>query len=421
MGEKVAVNRIRSMSVVNKAIDDFYKELSEAPERGRKICWQEGFVFQPFLRAMDVAQYWTDTWAATTSARGFAGPLIEHAEQSGYNRDLCSYGRVGMGTALLGPDYVVDPERQWRVPKPDFIALGDAGCSMTFNMVDAYRNFFEVPHFTLESTYLWDNAAEDEAVNYTVQQLNEFIKFLEEMCGRRFDWDGFNRAVQCIYEAALLRKQGQSLCAARPAPASYFDWGGGVGVLSYLLGRPESVTAAKAMKQEIEERVAKKEGVIPNERCRLYFEGFMCWPKMGFLSRTLAPKGALVVAGRYTHLMWYPWPELYDPSRPMEFLARNLVRVSINRNIDTLIDLVSEVCRQQLIDGLVVFYARTCRPFVGFQGDVGEGVSRRLGIPFVVLEGDHADEKAWADAQVATRLDALVETIAAQKRAAGKL
>ena len=102
MGEKVTVNRIRSMSVDNEAIDDFYKELSEAPDQGRKICWQEGFVFQPFLQAMDVAQYWTDTWAATTSARGFAGPMIEHAEQSGsHSEDLAHIGNLHLGKADL--------------------------------------------------------------------------------------------------------------------------------------------------------------------------------------------------------------------------------------------------------------------------------------------------------------------------------
>jgi len=44
-----------------------------------------------------------------------------------------------------------------------------------------------------------------------------------------------------------------------------------------------------------------------------------------------------------------------------------------------------------------------------------DAVTRRLGIPGMVLEADVGDETFYSDAQVDTRLGALLETIDARK------
>jgi benzoyl-CoA reductase/2-hydroxyglutaryl-CoA dehydratase subunit BcrC/BadD/HgdB len=45
-----------------------------------------------------------------------------------------------------------------------------------------------------------------------------------------------------------------------------------------------------------------------------------------------------------------------------------------------------------------------------------DGVCRKLGIPATFFEADIADETFYSDAQVDTRVQALLETIAARKR-----
>ena len=45
-----------------------------------------------------------------------------------------------------------------------------------------------------------------------------------------------------------------------------------------------------------------------------------------------------------------------------------------------------------------------------------DGVGRRLGIPAITIGGDSCDERFYSDAQVDTRLQALLETIDARKK-----
>jgi benzoyl-CoA reductase/2-hydroxyglutaryl-CoA dehydratase subunit BcrC/BadD/HgdB len=45
-----------------------------------------------------------------------------------------------------------------------------------------------------------------------------------------------------------------------------------------------------------------------------------------------------------------------------------------------------------------------------------DGVARRLGIPAITIGGDSVDARFYSDAQVDTRLQALLETIEARRK-----
>jgi benzoyl-CoA reductase/2-hydroxyglutaryl-CoA dehydratase subunit BcrC/BadD/HgdB len=59
---------------------------------------------------------------------------------------------------------------------------------------------------------------------------------------------------------------------------------------------------------------------------------------------------------------------------------------------------------------------QTCRAFNSQTFAVMDGVGRRLGIPAITIGGDPCDKRFYSDAQVDTRLQALLETIDAKKR-----
>jgi benzoyl-CoA reductase/2-hydroxyglutaryl-CoA dehydratase subunit BcrC/BadD/HgdB len=45
-----------------------------------------------------------------------------------------------------------------------------------------------------------------------------------------------------------------------------------------------------------------------------------------------------------------------------------------------------------------------------------DGLARRLGVPAVTIGGDSCDVRFYSDAQVDTRLQALIETIEARRK-----
>ena len=123
-----------------------------------------------------------------------------------------------------------------------------------------------------------------------------------------------------------------------------------------------------------------------------------------------------MVAGRYTHLGFYNEPEKIDPDRPLESMAANAVAAHPNHNLEWLIESITRLCREYSIDALVFHATHTCRPLAAPQLQIADGVAQRLGIPATFFEADMADETFYSEAQVDTRIRALVESIAARKR-----
>jgi benzoyl-CoA reductase subunit B len=259
---------------------------------------------------------------------------------------------------------------------------------------------------------------EREAVAGTVHQLREAIVFLEDTTHRKLDWDRLKAIMASVKEATTLRKEAMDMCRAVPSPGTFFDWASALGGVNYMLGKPECSQLYQAMRDEVADRVANRQEAVIGEKYRLYWDGIACWPKLGHLAQKFANLGACVVAGRYTNLGFYSKPDLIDPERPLESLAENAVALHLNHNIDWLIDNVAQLCQEFAIDGLVMHAHRTCRSLAAAQLEVMDGVSRRLGIPGVFFEADIADETFYSDAQVDTRLQALVESIEAKRRRA---
>lgn len=410
-------NRLRSASLVSKAVDTFYDDLREAPKKGKLVAWCDGFPLPfPILRAMDIAYLFGDAYSASVAGRHLEKDLQKVAEDRGYIVEICSYTRNTMGCALFPEEERANAHPMYQMPKPDFILVTDPGCSMLVNWGDDERRRFNVPMFVIQIPHIWSGDEEADAVVETTRQLREMVTFVEDTTHKKLDWDKLKSIMASVKEATILRKQGMEICKATPSPATFFDWAASLGGVNYMLGEPMCVEVYEAMKNEVAERAARKEGAVVGEQYRLYWDGIACWPKLGHLAEKFANLGACVVAGRYTHLGFYSVPELIDPEKPLESLAENGVVLHANHNIDWLIDNVSKLCQEYSIDGLISQAHRTCRPLAAPQLEMMDGVSRRLGIPSTFFEADIADDTFYSEGQVDTRIQALVESIAAKKK-----
>jgi len=61
------------------------------------------------------------------------------------------------------------------------------------------------------------------------------------------------------------------------------------------------------------------------------------------------------------------------------------------------------------VDGLVIHSARSCKPYSVGQYDLKRRLMEELEIPSVIIEADIADERAYAEEQTRTRLEAFFE------------
>jgi len=410
------VKRLASISQIGKVTDAFYDELRHAPENGKKVAWCGGYPTTfPILRAMDIAYLFEDVYAATAAARHKESKLQQVSADAGYLPEICSYARTTLGAAYFPEAEKAGADPYYLMPKPDFLIYADIGCSMLTSWSDAGRRHFKTPMFAVVTPYVWTKADEQDSIHDLTRQYGELVTFLEDMTHRRLDWDRLRQVMANVKEAITYRIGAMETAGrAVPSPVTFFDWAASIGGVNYAIGTPLGVELFRNINTEVEQRVARKEGALPEERVRLYWEGHMCWPYMRWWGDTLADLGVNIIAAKYTHGHFFHRPDLIDPAKPLESLAANSV-THLSYSIDLLAEEIMRLCRDYSIDAILCHYTRTCRIFPGPFFEVLDTVSRKLGIPGTFFEGDVADASFFAPEQARTRVEALVETVLARK------
>ena len=414
-------NRLLTTRIVGQMVDAYYDEVLQARGSGKKVGWWFGFPMFPLLRAQDIVYLHGEGYAARVAGRKEEKALQTVAEDDGWSMEACSYARCHIGGSILAqkgvpPGMTVTPLAN--VPPPDFLISCNPGCSTEIHWFDHIRRRFNVPgfHITVPHNWLGTIGEKEEATQEVLKQLQDCVQFLEDMTGRPYNWEKLKAVMRETQLAATSRKEAMLQCRNIPAPATFFDWAVSLAPVNILQGAPGTADYFAKVKEEIEGRVARKEGAVPGERFRLYWDGIMVWNRLGWLAEKFASFESTVVCGRYTHLGFLHRPEFIDPEKPLESLAANVAWLQINQSLDTLTSWISELCEYYRIDGIVAANMRTCRPFAGMQLEVIDGVARRLGIPATYFDADMTDANFISDAQVDTKLQALLETITARRR-----
>ena len=432
-------NRLKTASLNNKLVNEYWTDVFNAPQEGRKVCWYEGVAINPLMQAADIAWVHGEAWSALLAARNNEESAQTAAEHRGYMKELCSYARTHIGCGVMAQkrgaeasgssfaDALGANQLGERVPAPDMFISAYPYCSTGQQWDEMLFRLFgkKVPIFNISVPWVWGNKPDSvylggsefkEAVQYMVRQLRECIKFIEAQTGRPYNWDRLYEIMSYTKEAGRLRMEAMELCRAKPGPASFFDWTTSLAPVNFIPGSPKIVDYFQQVKAEIEQRIATNEGAVPQEKYRLFWDGIMNWNKIGWLANKFANYDANMVAGRYTHMgFWHEW-EPIDVKDPLEGMAINYLVCPINLSAPLMIEQIIKLCRHYEIDGLVLHAARTCRAFSNPQFLIADAVQKQLGLPVAMIEGDMVDESFYKDELVNSRVEAMLEAIDARKR-----
>ncbi|MGE0584574.1 MAG: 2-hydroxyacyl-CoA dehydratase subunit D [Flavobacteriaceae bacterium] len=438
-GNGMRANRLATTKQGGRLVNEYWADLFRAKEEGKKIVWYNGTYIPPFFHAHDVAWVHGEAWAAYLAAKHGEMPAQQKGEARGYDRELCSYARTHIGQALIDLEKLKngtlgidddDPraETMRKLPPPDMIINAYPYCSSGQQWDDiTYRLFGKkIPIFTISIPLLWGGRPDagymqgeewQQRSQYVAKQLIAMTKFLEEHTGRKYDFDRLSEVMSYVKKAATLRMEAMDLCAATPAPASFFDWIVSIAHVNFLPGTQAIVDYFEDVKAEIQQRIADGVGAVPNEKYRLFFDGMMNWNKVGWLADKFAAVDATVVAGRYTHMSFWQEPQLVDLKDPVLGMAQNYLICPNNHGAPIMIGEIERVCDKFNIDGMVMHASRTCRGMTNSQFLIADSAKKK-GRQAMFFEGDVADESFYKDELLNTRLEAMIETLEAKKRAA---
>ena len=328
---------------------------------------------------------------AAAAGRGESAGLCRAAERMGYCGDLCSYVRMGMAIA-----------RDGGLPKPDMLLCCDNICAGMVQWYQAMARQLQVPLVLLNVPYRQGEAVPPGQTAYLVDQLKGVIARLEELTGRTWDPVRFQAVCRQEERAAQAWQQVLDTAAARPSPLESME------IFDYMprmvTGRclPETEAALLELERGLSARRPEP------EEYRIYWEGTPCWPVLGQVVSMLKERGIRVVADPISQSLGFRCHDL-------ESLARAYCGTINGVPLEQGVAMRTELCRRYRVDGVLVHYNRSCRPWCGDLQEVERRLRRALAVPVVSFEGDQGDPGAFSAAQFATRLDTLTELMAARR------
>ena len=376
----------------------------------RPLAWVTSGAPVEILVGMGVATVYPENYGALLGAQRAAVPLAQVAEEQGFSPDLCSYARCHVGSVL-------DPQNapQGGLPKPDLLVASNNICGTVIKWYQALAQQLNVPFFLLDAPYqhepgLPDHAPDlpDHALQYVAAQLEDLIAWVTEHTGRKLNQRKFDQALQLSNEAVTLWRDIRELCQARPSPLNAPDLFLTMAPIVVLRGGKDAVTFYRKLKAEVEQRIARGEGAILEERYRLLWDNIAIWFRLFRLFSLFTDAGACFVVDTYTNA----WSVSVDTDDPILGLARTYSTVYINQSLQARADLMTGLVERFDVDGMVFHSNRSCKPYSLGQYELLEEIGRRTGVPGLVLEADMCDTRLYADEPIKNRIQAFLDLLA---------
>jgi benzoyl-CoA reductase/2-hydroxyglutaryl-CoA dehydratase subunit BcrC/BadD/HgdB len=356
---------------------------------------------------MDVIPVYPENHGALSGASNMGTDLCEKAESMGYSSDLCSYARSDISCATVNGGPIGG------LPRPDMLICCNNICGTVLKWYEVQARYFNVPLFILDTPFC-HVGYEREARKYVRRQLDEYVIFLEETCGKKMDHDRLKVVGKLSVEGQRLWQAVLDTTANSPAPMTAFDAFYHLALIVTLRGTPLVIDYYKQLLEKMKDRVARGIGAIPNEKYRLLWDNIPIWPRTRWLSEKLASHDACLVADTYTSA-WCGTLKYIDENNFFESMAEAYTRIYLNIGIDEMARIVLALVDKYKVDGLLMHSNRSCKPYSLGQYDIRKIVEKERGIPCLIIEADMVDERSFSESQISTRIDAFMEIIKQRK------
>jgi benzoyl-CoA reductase/2-hydroxyglutaryl-CoA dehydratase subunit BcrC/BadD/HgdB len=400
---------------------DDYRRLHQKAREGAFVVWIAIIVPAEIFCGFENVVYAVPESHAAMSAGKGVGPLqCDKAERRGYSPDLCSYARIDLGTAFDGGR----DSPTFGLPKPDLLISDNNNCSLLVKWFDIYHREWGTPHFILDVPFCYRPQQEEDG-KYILAQYKDLIRTIETMSGQSFDPERVRQAVQNTKESLFHWKRFLKTGAHWPSGLTVFDSFVQMAPFLTSRGTRELADHYRLLADETEERVANGLFPVPHERYRLLWDNIAPWHQLNRMSARLAALDANLIAASYTYCMGSLEGEFdlyaYDGADPLRYLARTQNFSVCPQGLELRFRAMKKAIEEIGIDGVIFASNRSCKVYSLMQMDIMKRVTKRLGLPAVMIDIDHADSRKYTEEAAFLRIEALLEVIDSKRKEANKL
>lgn len=468
------------VAALRKVVEDVYAAAREAKKNGELVGWSSSKFPCELAEAFDLKVVYPENQAAGVAANRDGEIMCQAAEDLGYDNDICGYARISLAYAAgkraarkfdpatgeyvinpnsgkplkdengnvivdettgkpkkdpktMAPYTVLDdiyeiealpdgpekdrrreaikPYRQMRIPQPDFVLCCNNICNCMTKWYENIARMNNIPLIMIDIPYNNEVGVPDNYVEYIRGQFDAAIVQLEELTGKKFDEEKFKKACASANRTAKAWLKVCDFMQYKPAPLSGFDLFNHMADVVTARAKPETADAFDLLASELEENVRTGKSTLPfPEKYRIMFEGIPCWPKLPDLFKPLKAGGLNVTAVVYAPAFGFVYNDY-------EGMVRAYCKAPNSICLEQGIDWREGICRDNKVDGILVHYNRSCKPWSGYTPEMQRHFEADLHVPCASFDGDQADPRNFNAAQYEIRVQGLVEAMEANKNA----
>jgi benzoyl-CoA reductase/2-hydroxyglutaryl-CoA dehydratase subunit BcrC/BadD/HgdB len=385
-----------------------FRELDEAAGSGsKKVAWCTSVGPAELALAAGFLVYFPENHAAALGANRTAMDYIPAANAKGYSPDICSYLTSDIGAYLKGETPLIRTFGISGIPKPDVLLYNTNQCRDVYDWMSFYSREFKVPIYGV-NTPRNQFRIRDDIVRACAAQLEEMVPALEEISGRPFDIDEFREILATSLECSRLWEAALDTAINTPSPATFFDHCIHMGPAVVMRGRKEANDYYKIFLNELRERVDKGITAVPGERYRFYWDGMPIWGKLRSLSDTFSKLNGCVLVSSYCNSWVFGAFDSRDPFRSM---AEAYCSIFVSQDDNFKENYIADKAQQFSIDGILYHDAKCCATNSNTRYGMPDRLKERLGIPYLIINGDLNDLRCYSEEQTITNIEAFVEQI----------
>ena len=410
---KPVFKKIQATKQMKEIMEQHFRELDEAAKtKSRKIAWCTSVGPAELLRAAGFLVFFPENHGAMLGATRMATDLIPTANAIGYSPDICSYLTADIGSYIQGKSPIskaypgIDGP-----PRPDLLVFNTNQCRDVHDWFNYYGRELNVPVIGVQTHRGIGNVTKPH-IDSISEQIKALVPKLEEVTGKKLDYDALKKVVGLSRECTDLWQQVLQIASNRPSPLTFFDGTIQMGPAVVMRGEQRAVDFYKILLAELKQRVEDGVAAVENERFRLYWEGMPIWGKLRELSDQFASLNTCVLASTYCSSWVFP---ALDPDDPFDSMARAYIELLIVRDEDYKEHYFEKEIDLYKIDGMIFHDAKTCPNNSNNRYGMPERLSKKRNMPTLVINGDLNDLRCYSEEQTRTNIEAFIEQLAEKK------
>ncbi|MFW9779609.1 MAG: 2-hydroxyacyl-CoA dehydratase subunit D [Candidatus Heimdallarchaeota archaeon] len=413
--EKKRVYRpLKSLQSVKNHMAMYYFQ-SKNPylhDEGKKVAWVTSGGPVEFLIAMNIIPLYPEQYGAIAGSAKDSTRLVQVAEAHGYSPDLCSYARTSFGSVYSPdpPTPLSEIDGIGGLQKPDMLVCGNNICGTVLKWYQDIARHWNIPMFLFDTPPLVDDTVPSYYLEYVIQQLENYVDFLEIQMGNKMDSEKLEEAFLYSRQAVQLWSTILELCSNKPSPLNCADRFLLMAPVVAQRGTREIVPIYEEVLTEVQNRVDHSLGAITvPERYRLLWDNIPIWFNIFSFFNSLAAKGVVFPADTYTNA----WRQAFskESGDVIRDAALAYSTIYLNKTLQHKIDLIGELATRFQCDGVLYHSMRSCKRYSLGQPITRREVTMRTGLNGVLIEGDMCDARSFSEEQAWTRIEALLELI----------